>query len=68
MDIRQADDTGGVMRQGDHRHPPEWERARVKRWLEIVSVDKMGENKSTQLRAREFEERYARLEAEVPTP
>ena len=61
-------------------HKPEqsmkWERARVHRWLGIVTADPMsyrqlipGNSGGNQtLRKREFEERYARLEAEVPTP
>ena len=50
-------------------YPLEWERARVKHWLEIVSEDPLDINlKSTQRRMREFAWRYERLEAEVPTP
>jgi hypothetical protein len=48
---------------------PEWERARVERWLEIVREDPLDISlKSTQLRGREFQTRYERLEADVPTP
>jgi len=58
---------GRVPKKGYAR--PDWERARVHRWLEIVSDDPLDINlKSTQLRGREFDIRYARLEAEVPTP
>ena len=46
----------------------EWERARVAKWLEIVSVDKMEPNKSTQQRRHDFDKRYEKLEADVPTP
>ena len=57
-------------------YKPAWERARVRRWLEIVSEDPMsyrqlipGNSGGNQtLRKREFEERYARLEASEPTP
>ena len=57
-------------------HPIEWERARVCRWKEIVAADPMsyrqlipGNSGGNQtLRKAEFEERYARLEAGVPTP
>jgi len=63
---READRTG---RGNQHNHPLEWERARVERWLEIVRDDPLDINlKSTQLRGREFQVRYDRLEAEVPTP
>ena len=47
----------------------DWERARVQRWLEIVSDDPLDINlKSTIRRMQEFTRRYERLEAEVPTP
>jgi len=63
-----ADATGGINPQKP-RQTPEWERARVHRWLEIVSDDPLDINlKSTQHRHREFEIRYDRLEAGVPTP
>jgi hypothetical protein len=57
----------GVRGKHKPRYSLEWERARVERWLEIVRDDPMTNNKSTQLRGREFEDRYTRLEAEVPT-
>jgi len=47
---------------------PEWERARVARWLEIVEEDPIAEGATTQGRFKAFDERYARLEAEVPAP
>jgi hypothetical protein len=62
---READRTG---RGYGRMHPIEWERARVQRWLEIASEEPMTAMQSTQLRGREFGERYARLEAAVPTP
>ena len=47
----------------------DWERARVERWLQIVSDDPLDINlKSTIRRMQEFTRRYERLEAEVPTP
>ena len=63
-----ADTQGGI--QGKHKptYSPEWTRARVKRWLEIVKEDPMERKGGTRLRVREFEERYERLEAAVPTP
>jgi hypothetical protein len=63
---READRSG---RGYKHTHPIEWERARVEQWLEIVSEDPLDINlKSTQLRGREFQVRYDRLEAVVPSP
>jgi hypothetical protein len=47
---------------------PAWERARVRRWLEIVRADPMYECPSTQRRYQEFKERMEQLEADVPTP
>ena len=67
---RMAEARGGSI-QGKHkpRYTLEWERARVSRWLEIVRDNPLDINlKSTQLRGREFDRRYERLEAEVPTP
>ena len=50
-------------------HTIEWQRARMERWLEIVSEDPLDINlKSTHLRSREFESRYQKLEASLPTP
>jgi len=63
---READRTGRGYR--GKSHPLEWERARIERWLEIVSEDPMTTVHSTQLRGRQFGERYAMLEADVPTP
>jgi hypothetical protein len=65
-----AEERGGsITGKRKHTHPIEWERARVERWLEIVSDDPLDINlKSTQLRGREFENRYEKLEAVVPTP
>jgi len=57
------------MRRGESLRPPDWERARVRRWLEIVSDDPLDINlKSTIRRMQEFTRRYEQLEAEVPTP
>lgn len=50
------------------RHSPEWERDRVKRWLEIATEDPMSKRQGTTARNREFEARYQRLEADLPTP
>jgi len=47
-------------------HDPEWERARVARWLEIVEEDPIDEVGGTHVRMKAFEARYARLEAAVP--
>jgi hypothetical protein len=64
-----AEERGGsITGKRKHTHSIEWERARVERWLEIVTDDPMTNNKSTQLRGREFESRYEKLEAVVPTP
>ena len=63
-----SQNTGGVGKKKPSRYSLEWERSRVKRWLEIAAADPMIENKSTQQRGREFDMRYERLEAEVPTP
>ena len=62
--------TQGKSAQGKSKpYSPEWERARVQRWLEIVSDDPLDINlKSTIRRMQEFSRRYERLEAEVPTP
>ena len=49
-------------------HDPEWERARVTRWLEIAAADPVPEKTGSVGRMKEFEARYKRLEAEVPTP
>jgi hypothetical protein len=67
---RRALEAARTSRRGKHtpRYPIEWERARVERWLEIVRDDPRTNNKSTQLRGREFESRYEKLEAVVPTP
>lgn len=51
-----------------YNHPIRWERARVACWLEIVAEHPMDRAPSTQARGKEFETRYQRLEAEVPTP
>ena len=64
-----ADAVGGITGKSKHNHSLEWERARVIGWLEIVADDPIDINlKSTQRRKREFEVRYERLEAGVPTP
>jgi len=62
--------TQGKSSHGKNRpYPLAWERARVQRWLEIVSDDPLDINlKSTIRRMQEFTRRYERLEAEVPTP
>jgi hypothetical protein len=56
-------------RRGKHtsRHPIEWERARIQRWLEITAEDPLDKG-GTQERMREFGTRYDILEADVPTP
>jgi len=51
-----------------YSHPLAWERARVTQWLEIVAEDPMEKPASTRARAKEFESRYERLEASLPTP
>jgi hypothetical protein len=63
------------MRRGQHkpRYTLEWERERVKRWMEIVMDDPMTRHRAERgwnqaKHKAEFEERYAQLEAEVPTP
>jgi hypothetical protein len=68
-----AEENGGLIPGGKYRRQSpytlEWERARVERWLEIVRDNPLDINlKSTQLRGREFQVRYDRLEAVVPTP
>jgi hypothetical protein len=69
---RMAEERGGsITGKLKHNHPIEWERARVERWLEIVRDDPLTLDinlKSTQLRGREFQVRYEKLEAVVPTP
>jgi len=66
---RRALEPPKAQRGGKHSQPIEWERARVQRWLEIVAENPLDINiKSTQLRGREFESRYEKLEAGVPTP
>lgn len=50
------------------RYTLEWEAARVQAWLAIVAHDKMIENKCTQQRKKDFDKRYEKLEAAVPTP
>ena len=62
--------TQGKSRRGKGKpYPLQWERRRVKCWLEIVRDDPLDINlKSTQLRGREFQIRYDKLEAGVPTP
>ena len=66
---RMAEQAGGSI-TGNRKfsHSVEWERLRVAKWLEIVSVDKMEPNKSTQQRRHDFDKRYEKLEADVPTP
>jgi hypothetical protein len=64
-----AEEAGGsITGKRKHTHPIEWERARIIQWLEIVRENPMTNNKSTQLRGREFESRYEKLEAVMPTP
>ena len=63
-----ADAVGGITGKSKHNHSLEWERARVIGWLEIVAEDPMDKPASTQARAKEFEVRYERLEASLPTP
>ena len=62
--------TQGKSSQGKKKpYSLDWERARVQRWLQIVSDDPLDINlKSTIRRMQEFTRRYERLEAEVPTP
>jgi len=53
------------------KHKPyslEWERARVQRWLEIVKAEPLEKRQATTARTKEFESRYQRLEASLPTP
>ena len=63
-----ADAVGGITGKSKHNHSLEWERARVIGWLEIVAEDPMDKPASTRARAKEFEVRYERLEASLPTP
>jgi len=62
-----ADATGGINPQKP-RQTPEWERARVHRWLEIAASDPLQVTSNTHKRKKEFDIRYERLEAGVPTP
>ncbi len=64
-----ADAAGGVMgSKHPKRHPIAWERARVKGWLEIAADDPIPTATGSVARLREFQVRYKRLEADVPTP
>jgi len=63
-----ADANGGVGGKPKLGHDPEWTNARVARWLKIVEEDPIAEGATTQGRFKAFNDRYARLEAEVPTP
>ena len=55
-------------RQGKHLSPEhiEWERARVKRWSEIITEDPFTEAGGFVGRYAEFDARYQKLEADVP--
>jgi len=57
---------GRVPKKGYDR--PDWERARVHRWLEIVTANPLTKQQSTIRRSEEFEELLAMLEADLPTP
>lgn len=62
-----------MAKAGETKRTAEWERARVRRWLEITLSDPMsprpGSAGGTSGKyMAEFEERYAQLEADVPTP
>jgi hypothetical protein len=63
-----SQNTGGVGKKKPSRYSLEWERSRVKRWLEITTEDPLDKRGGTQERMREFGARYERLEADVPTP
>jgi hypothetical protein len=61
------------MKLGERLRPSDWERARVLRWFEIVmaepiSVPSGHGGPAYRERLRQFEARYAQLEAELPTP
>lgn len=69
--------TKGKSRRGKTTpYPLEWERARVERWVQLIAANPMSyrlqipghSGGSQSKRKAEFEERYAILEAEVPTP
>ena len=66
----QAAGRNGGSIQGKHkpRYTLAWERKRVKEWLEITRDNPMSNPNGNTARMREFETRYERLEAEVPTP
>jgi len=63
-----ADAVGGITGKSKHNHSLEWERARVIGWLEIAAADPLQVTANTHKRKKEFELRYERLEAGVPTP
>jgi hypothetical protein len=58
------------MRRGQHkpRYTLEWERERVKAWYEIAAADPMPDSTGAVGRYAEFDTRYEKLEAVVPTP
>jgi hypothetical protein len=59
--------TGGRVSKAPKR-PLRWQRARVAKWLEIAAADPLEPTTNTHARLAQFERRYARLEAEIPTP
>ena len=63
-----ADEAGGIRGKHRPRYSLRWERARVARWLEIVSDDPLEPSGGTLARKKAFEIRYERLEASLPTP
>lgn len=63
-----ADAVGGITGKSKHNHSLEWERARIVVWLEITASDPLQVTANTHRRKREFEVRYERLEASLPTP
>jgi len=62
------------MKPGERVHPAEWERDRVRRWMEITKADPLTWPRAPhgfracKGRVEQFEDRYTRLETEVPTP